>query len=552
MSKARVPLFGQPRNFVNITPEATVGATIGVNLYNADGTLFDPSTLTGSSTTIVNGVGYIHDKRTGNAITINASDDKKIIELTFAGAITITVSGLIPFSRGFDFIVFCSGSGGQATFAGTNGMVISSPDSLKTRTLYSPVGLMVDDTNEATLYGDIEPVAPARSALIRSANSVGAPAFVAPTADGQVLKRSSGTLVFGALTATEVSSTATGSVSATNVQAAIAELEAEKQPLDTQLTTIAGLTLTGQAGKALKVNSGGTDFELGAVATDLTAITTDVKLTTIGNGLYITEGANATMGVATLVAGSKVVNTTKVTANSRIFTSIQSLGTVTVPKAIGVTARTAGTSFTLTSADATDTSVIAWHIVEPIIITSYATLNPSDKSSNVTLSGSDLIASSTVTSAGLARSVQTITGKKYFEAVFTNVDTPATAVISAGVCNTSLANTASGYNDANSWSYWGTNAGARNSGSLVISNSSAEGDVLGFAVDVTANKMWIRKNGTWLQGDPAAGTSPIWTNLTGTLHAYASPWDSNAVVTMRFDPSSFSNAAPSGFDPMTA
>lgn len=69
-------------------------------------------------------------------------------------------------------------------------------------------------------------------------------------------------------------------------------------------------------------------------------------------------------GVATLVAGSKVVADTSITALSRIQLTIQSLGTVTAPKAIGVTARVVGTSFTITSADATDTSVIAYHIIE--------------------------------------------------------------------------------------------------------------------------------------------------------------------------------------------
>lgn len=84
-----------------------------------------------------------------------------------------------------------------------------------------------------------------------------------------------------------------------------------------------------------------------------------------GVGVQIKEGANACSGAATLVAGTVTVNTTKVTATSRIQLTIQALGTVTAPKAIGVTARVGGTSFTITSADATDTSVIAWQIVEP-------------------------------------------------------------------------------------------------------------------------------------------------------------------------------------------
>lgn len=90
-----------------------------------------------------------------------------------------------------------------------------------------------------------------------------------------------------------------------------------------------------------------------------------VTLPTAGNGILIKEGSNATMGVATLSAGAVTVNTTKVTANSRILLTVQSLGTVAVPMAIGVTARSAGTSFTITSADGTDTSVVAWVIIEP-------------------------------------------------------------------------------------------------------------------------------------------------------------------------------------------
>lgn len=82
-------------------------------------------------------------------------------------------------------------------------------------------------------------------------------------------------------------------------------------------------------------------------------------------GLTVKEGANAKQGVATLVAGTVTVSNTSVTANSRIFLTVQSLGTVTKPQAVGVTARTAGTSFVITSFDATDTSVIAYEIFEP-------------------------------------------------------------------------------------------------------------------------------------------------------------------------------------------
>lgn len=97
----------------------------------------------------------------------------------------------------------------------------------------------------------------------------------------------------------------------------------------------------------------------------LVTITGNLSLGTAGNKLLIKEGTNASMGVATLVLGTVVVNTTVVTATSRIQLTAQSLGTVTVPSALAVSARTAGTSFTILASQLTDTSVVAWQITEP-------------------------------------------------------------------------------------------------------------------------------------------------------------------------------------------
>lgn len=83
-----------------------------------------------------------------------------------------------------------------------------------------------------------------------------------------------------------------------------------------------------------------------------------------GKGLTVREGANARMGTATLTAGTVVVSTTAVTANSRVFLTAQNTGGT--PGALRVSARTAGTSFTITSTSGTDTSSVAWMIVEPV------------------------------------------------------------------------------------------------------------------------------------------------------------------------------------------
>lgn len=83
------------------------------------------------------------------------------------------------------------------------------------------------------------------------------------------------------------------------------------------------------------------------------------------DSLRMKEGSNAKQGVATLASGTVTVANTSVTANSRIILTPQTLGTITRPQALGVTARTAGTSFTVMSADATDTSTFAYEIFEP-------------------------------------------------------------------------------------------------------------------------------------------------------------------------------------------
>jgi hypothetical protein len=101
------------------------------------------------------------------------------------------------------------------------------------------------------------------------------------------------------------------------------------------------------------------------LGTGTVTVNGDLKINTAGKGLSVKEGSNAKMGTCTLVIGVCVVSTTAVAATSRVFLTIQSLGTVVLPKTVGVTARTAATSFTITSEDATDTSVIAWLIVDP-------------------------------------------------------------------------------------------------------------------------------------------------------------------------------------------
>lgn len=100
-------------------------------------------------------------------------------------------------------------------------------------------------------------------------------------------------------------------------------------------------------------------------STGVATFNADAKIGTVGFGLYVKEGTNATMGTATLVAGTVTVATSKVTANSRIFISRQNDPATLGVLPCDVTGRTAGTSFTVTSSSILDTAAIAWIIIEP-------------------------------------------------------------------------------------------------------------------------------------------------------------------------------------------
>lgn len=85
---------------------------------------------------------------------------------------------------------------------------------------------------------------------------------------------------------------------------------------------------------------------------------------TAGGGLSIKEGTNARMGISVLNGTTAVtVANTSVTASTRIFiTNNNPAGTVGTPY---TSARVAGTSFDLKSTSGTDTSTVAWLLVEP-------------------------------------------------------------------------------------------------------------------------------------------------------------------------------------------
>ncbi|MCP4459455.1 MAG: tail fiber domain-containing protein, partial [Cytophagales bacterium] len=119
-------------------------------------------------------------------------------------------------------------------------------------------------------------------------------------------------------TAAEVTSSATGNIGATNVNAAIAELESEKQPSDADLTTYAGITPSADIQTALGSADNATirtNIGLGSIATqddNSVAITggsitgiTDLLDADVEDALTVTAGIieNTPIGVATASTG---------------------------------------------------------------------------------------------------------------------------------------------------------------------------------------------------------------------------------------------------------
>ncbi len=120
----------------------------------------------------------------------------------------------------------------------------------------------------------------------------------------------------------------------------------------------------------MRISSAGVRIDLNSnlhtAATKAFDINGDINLNTAGNGIYIKEGTNATMGTGTLVGGTLVVNTTKVTANSRIVPIPIGTGVAQVNAgSLSYAVTTPGTSFTVYSTNILDTRAFIWIIFEP-------------------------------------------------------------------------------------------------------------------------------------------------------------------------------------------
>jgi len=103
---------------------------------------------------------------------------------------------------------------------------------------------------------------------------------------------------------------------------------------------------------------------------------------------------------------------------------------------------------------------------------------------------------------------------------------------------------------AESWGW----RGYYNPGSLFYHDSSINygsqwsvSDIISVALDMDNGKVWFAQNGSWVTGDPALGTSPAASGISGEIYAMASVTNSPSQISVNFGNSSFTHSIPSGF-----
>lgn len=211
------------------------------------------------------------------------------------------------------------------------------------------------------------------------------------------------------------------------------------------------------------------------------------------------------------------------------------------------TPTTAATSNFTVAVDSVDIQTAT--SAQSVIAIARTTMNPADMGTAVTLSDGFLTAGGSGT--GTVRSTNPKTsGKYYFECFIKNSLPTATAGVGVASANMNL-NDGDGLGVASpsdeSLKYRFDGKCVTNSAFQGAAFASyVNGDILMFAVDVGAGKLWAGKNGTWgASGNPSTGTNPKTFVRNGNV--YVAVTVSGTSCTFRFSPSDWSYSAPAGF-----
>lgn len=143
-----------------VTAAKIATGAVGTSEIAASVTLTTPNigAATGTSLTASgNVIGHIAtNAQTGTTYTLVAADDGKVVEISNASPITLTVptDASVPFTVGTQIVVLRTGAG-QITVAGAGGVTVNATPGLKLRAQWSSATLIKRATDTWVLVGDL-------------------------------------------------------------------------------------------------------------------------------------------------------------------------------------------------------------------------------------------------------------------------------------------------------------------------------------------------------------------------------------------------------------
>lgn len=185
--------------------------------------------------------------------------------------------------------------------------------------------------------------------------------------------------------------------------------------------------------------------------------------------------------------------------------------------------------------------IVQWLLASYSTTKTYATWNPSDKSADITLSGGNLVMTTSVWAWRAVRStIGKSSGKWYWEITNTTTLNP---YWSRWVANTSATLSNHIGFDANWWGWyndWSSTLKFNNNVPSSYWVLSSSWDVIGFALDMDAWTLVCYRNNVsqWT----------IYSWLTGTIYPMCAVYSASPTITANFWATTMAYTAPAGFN----